>query len=180
MQEHVSQQPPPLPRQGIGAVVGAKVNHHLPREVQRGTTGQHHRDKDHHVGAKDDLRETDAGFAADPGRGDYGLGSVVVEFAALRRLVLLTPLADLLAKHQRWKLPATSNAVCHGLNKRVSAAVEVVGSRVPTRSPGRIRPGPRLVSRGGRMRPPLDAVSEWSSSSATCSPSADTAPACRE
>jgi len=35
--------------------------------------------------------------------------------------VLFTPLADLLSEHQRRKLPATSNAVRHEINKRVSA-----------------------------------------------------------
>ncbi|HEY3619536.1 MAG TPA: hypothetical protein VGK96_22240, partial [Candidatus Sulfotelmatobacter sp.] len=62
----------------------------------------------------------------DPGNSHHWLLGVLALFALLRRLVLLTPLADLLSKRQRRKLPATSNAVRHEINKRVSAVDEVV------------------------------------------------------
>jgi hypothetical protein len=39
---------------------------------------------------------------------------MVIYFAALRRLMLHTPLAYLLAKHQARHLPATPNTVRHG------------------------------------------------------------------
>jgi hypothetical protein len=52
-------------------------------------------------------------LAPDPGSSDDRLLSVLVEFAALRRFMLHAPLADLLPKQNRRKLPPTSNAIRH-------------------------------------------------------------------
>src|SRR5438270_111745 len=81
----------------------------------------YHRDEDHHVGAEHYLSEGDAGFALNPWSSYDRLARVVVIIAALRSLVPLTPLADLLSKRQGRKLPATLNALGHGLIKRLSA-----------------------------------------------------------
>src|ERR1700736_2429519 len=72
------------------------------------------------------MGESDAGFASNPRRGNDRLRRVVGEFAALRRLMLYAPLANLLPKRQRRKLPPTSNAIRHRFNKRLSALRRVV------------------------------------------------------
>src|ERR1035437_3712168 len=122
MKEHVSQQPPPLSRQCEWPEVGAKTHHHLPRKIHHGTAGERHRKKDRYIGAEQYVSESDAGLAPDPGRSHDGLLHILAQFAALRGLVLHTPLTNLLAKHQRRKLPATSNAVRHVLQKSISSS----------------------------------------------------------
>ena len=121
MQKHVGDESPPLARQGVGAVVGAEHIHHFVREVERWAACDHHRDKDHHVGAEEHLRQRNAGFAFDPGRSHDRLDRVFVLFAALRRLMPHTPLTDLLAKRQWRQLPPASNAVRHVLQKSISS-----------------------------------------------------------
>jgi hypothetical protein len=59
------------------------------------------------------MRQRDRGLAPHPRRGHHALPGIVIVVAALRRLVLHAPLADLLAKRQRRQLAAALNAVCH-------------------------------------------------------------------
>src|ERR1039458_470796 len=120
--EHIGQQPPPFSRERERAHVGAPLNTLWNRELHDGGTGERHAQEYRGIDAEDYLSEADAGFAVpNPGRGHDALRCVVADFAALRGFVLHAPLADLLAKGQAGKLTATSNAVCHGFYKRVSA-----------------------------------------------------------
>jgi hypothetical protein len=75
--------------------------------------GKQHRDAYRDVCPDQYLRERDAGLTPNPGSSDDRLLRVLVEFAALRRFMLHAPLADLLPKQNRRKLPPTSNAIRH-------------------------------------------------------------------
>jgi hypothetical protein len=90
----------------------------LSREIHDGGTGESHSQEHRNIDAEDYLGEADGGFAAaNPGSAHDWLARVLGDFSALVGLVLHAPLADLFAKGQSGKLPATSNAICHGSKK---------------------------------------------------------------
>ena len=97
------------------------MHHHLPSEVQRGTAlAITIAIKTITLAPKITCVSVMLASRADPRRSHDRLNRVVALFAALRRLVLHAPLADLLPKRQRRQLPPTSNAVRHVLQKSIS------------------------------------------------------------
>jgi hypothetical protein len=89
------------------------MHRNLTGEIKR-AVGEHHRQKNSDIRPEDNLRQTDPGLAAapHPRRWHNPLG-FVDNLAALRSLMLHTPLADLSPKTQRRKLSSTLNAVRH-------------------------------------------------------------------
>src|SRR5437879_3408629 len=121
MFEDVGKQPPPFSRERERAHVCSPVHESAAGKVHNGGTRKHHPHEHCSIEAKDYLSDADGRFAAaDPWPTDDWLWRIVGQFAALRGFVLQTPLAHLLAEGETGKLAATSNAVCHGLNKSVS------------------------------------------------------------
>src|SRR5580765_6539472 len=103
----------------------------LAAEVQR-STRQHHRQKHGDISAEYYVRQSDGRFASHPRLPDDGLRQVIDFLTPLRRLVLHTPLADLL-KGEWGNLPPASDTVRHA-DSRLSALAQ----RVETCSPGRL------------------------------------------
>jgi hypothetical protein len=66
--------------------------------------------------------QRDAGFVPDPGPANDRLRNIVLDdFAALDRLMLLAPWADL-PETERGKLPSASDAFCHVYLEIISSA----------------------------------------------------------
>src|SRR5579859_526653 len=87
------------------------------------------------------MGQSDGRFALDPRRRHHPLPYFIRVRAPLRRLVLHTPLADLL-KCERRQLPPASNTVRHVLLRKI-----ISSGRTYVETP------PKHASPDGRMRP---------------------------
>src|SRR5579872_352658 len=164
----------------------------LSGDFENVAAGQCHGQKHGHVRSKENLRQTDTGLSAPHPRCRHdSLPGFVDSLTALRGLMLYAPLTDLPPETQWRKLPPASNTVRHvvlkdyqewhrlGDCKDTRRTIEGEWRRwlLTTWKSG--ASAPRGIVPGDLGFSPRRA-SEWSSSSATCSPSADTAPAYTE
>lgn len=113
MHKHVRQQPPPLACERIWPVIRTEQER-VTRKIDDRAAADRHGQVNGYIGAKENVRQRDIGFVPHrPRPADDRLRNILLDdLAALNRLMLLTPGADL-PETERGKLPSASDAFGH-------------------------------------------------------------------
>src|SRR5262249_52847544 len=119
--EHAGDEPPPVPSQCQPTGIRTPLDEFTASGISDRDTRQRHTQKNSDVDPQNYLRYRTGESAAGPRRGHNRLNRVLGYFAALRCLMLLTPLANPLSKQEAGQLSTALCALRHANKWRLLA-----------------------------------------------------------